>query len=143
MAEQSEEKVTRRYIRYVFLDVVRFSQRSAEAQSAIVRKLNCIVLDALTDHHVDEGDRILIPTGDGVCIALSAQLRYDIHIQIALGILAHVHTYNQTVTTTSRQFQVRIGINQNTDIIVTDVNGRPNVAGAGVNLASRIMDKAD
>ena len=107
-------------------------------------ELNSIVLDALKTHQVGEDDRVLIPTGDGMCIALlSAQLPYDIHIKLALAILAHVYGYNQATKVTSRQFQVRIGINQNTDIIVTDVNGRTNVAGAGVNLASRVMDKSD
>ena len=32
------------------------------------------------------------------------------------------------------KFQVRIGINSNQDNIVTVVNGRRNVAGAGINI---------
>jgi hypothetical protein len=38
---------------------------------------------------------------------------------------------------------VRIGLNSNTDNLVKDVNGNDNVAGAGVNIAARVMGLAD
>ncbi len=121
-----------------------FSRRSAEAQSAIVKALNSIILGALTDHDVGDDDRILIPTGDGTCIGLvSPGLPYDAHIQISLTILEKLHTHNKDTSNSNRQFQIRIGINQNTDILVTDINGKPNIAGAGINVAPRIMDKSD
>ena len=126
--------VVRRYAKYIFLDVVGFSKRSAEAQSQIVKALNSIVHAALRQCQVDDQDRILIPTGDGMCIALvNIQLPYDIHIQTALQILKLLSEHNQSTPDASRQFEVRIGINQNTDILVQDVNDRPNIAGAGIN----------
>lgn len=42
-----------------------------------------------------------------------------------------------------RRFHIRIGINENRDNLVTDVNGSKNVAGLGINEAQRIMDQAD
>jgi hypothetical protein len=42
-----------------------------------------------------------------------------------------------------RQFEARIGINANVDNLVVDVNGRKNLAGAGINLAQRVMSTAD
>jgi class 3 adenylate cyclase len=140
----SDIDVVRRYTKYVFLDVVGFSKRSAEAQSQIVKALNTITHAALRQGGVDDQDRILIPTGDGMCIALvNIQLPYDAHIQTAFQILKLLSEHNQSTPDASRQFEVRIGVNQNTDILVEDVNDRPNIAGAGINLASRIMDKAD
>lgn len=135
----------RRYAKYVFLDVVGFSRRSAEAQSEIVYHLNEIVGQSLSTYNVRKDENcILIPTGDGMCIAFIGQdLPYDINMQVALSILASLDSHNQTIEKESRQFQVRIGINQNPDILVTDINGRINIAGAGINDASRIMDKAD
>ncbi len=142
--EANKSEVTRRYAKYVFLDVVQFSKRSAEAQSDIVRQLNVIVGHAISTHEVKREDCILIPTGDGMCIALiSHELRYDIHIQLALSVIEELTVFNSAVTNETRQFQVRIGINQNTDILVKDINDRLNVAGAGINMAARIMDKAD
>jgi len=140
----SESDVVRQYTKYIFLDVVGFSKRSAEAQSEIVKQLNAIVHAALRQGGVDGQNRILIPTGDGMCIALvSIHLPYDAHIQTALQILKLLNDRNKATQEASRQFDVRIGVNQNTDILVQDVNDRSNIAGAGVNMASRIMDKAD
>jgi class 3 adenylate cyclase len=142
--ETTKGEVVRRYAKYLFLDAVQFSKRSAEAQSDIVSQLNLIVRQALEIHEVREDDCILIPTGDGMCITLlSPDLPYDIHIKMALSILASLDAYNKINTNESRQFDVRIGINQNTDILVTDINARRNIAGAGINMASRIMDKAE
>jgi class 3 adenylate cyclase len=140
---QEHEEVVRRYAKYIFLDVVEFSRRSAEAQSAIVKALNSTILHALTQCDVRDEDRMLIPTGDGTCIALvGPTLLYDTHIQVSLTILEKLHAYNADTSNPSRQFQIRIGINQNTDIVVTDINGKPNIAGAGINMAARIMDKS-
>jgi class 3 adenylate cyclase len=140
----SDTDVVRRYAKYIFLDVISFSERSAEAQSAIVKQLNAILHAALKEASVNEQDRILIPTGDGMCIAMiSPQLPYDVHIQTALQILQLLSEHNRLTEDASRKFEIRIGINQNTDIVVQDVNDRANVAGAGINMASRVMDKAD
>ena len=42
-----------------------------------------------------------------------------------------------------RKFEVRIGINENVDNLITDINGNRNVAGAGINMAQRVMSQAD
>ncbi len=138
-------EVVRRYAKYIFIDVVGFSKRSAEAQSDIVRAFNRIVHTVLENFEIiSDNDRILIPTGDGMCIALIASdLVFDIHICIALEILHALQRHNRETKDPNRKFDVRIGINQNTDILVTDINNRSNVAGAGINMASRVMDKAD
>lgn len=36
-----------------------------------------------------------------------------------------------------------MGINTNADNLVTDINGARNLAGAGINIAQRVMDSAD
>jgi class 3 adenylate cyclase len=138
-------EVKRLYTKYLFLDVVKFSKRSAEAQTDIVSQLNEIVLSCLQGMNLDrEKDVILIPTGDGVCIGLiSRDVPFDAHIKLALNILERLNAHNNDTENETRRFEVRIGINQNTDILITDINGRLNVAGSGINLASRIMDQAD
>lgn len=142
--ETDEPQVTRRFTKYVFLDVVGFSKRTAEDQARIVRRLNTIVTESLASHEIDEEDRIVIPTGDGMCIALIGRHpAYDVHLQLALSILKSLHTHNRETPERARRFLVRVGINQNTDILVHDANGRLNVAGAGINDASRVMGSAD
>lgn len=132
--------------KYIFLDVVGFTNnRSVEAQSEIVGILNGLVNDCLKEQNVSNRKRILLPTGDGICIALlNIESPYDIHVQIALSILRKLHQHNtNTEVEDSRKFNVRIGINANTDNLVTDINRRLNIAGAGINVAQRVMDKAD
>ena len=42
-----------------------------------------------------------------------------------------------------RKFDVRIGVNENVDNLIFDINDRANLTGAGINYARRIMDYAD
>ncbi|HWS71448.1 MAG TPA: adenylate/guanylate cyclase domain-containing protein [Thermoanaerobaculia bacterium] len=132
--------------KYVFLDVVKFTvNRSVEAQSDIVATLNSIVRDSLAhfDLTVEDERVICIPTGDGLCIAiLGANTPYDAHVQLACEILERISAHSAAADP-SRRFDVRIGISENTDNVVTDINGRRNVAGAGINVAARVMDVAD
>jgi class 3 adenylate cyclase len=131
--------------KYVFLDVVGFTrQRSVEAQSDIVHVLNDIVQASITENEVPKDKLILLPTGDGMCIALlNIESPYDIHLLVALSIVKRVHEHNEETKNGMRKFEVRIGINSNIDNLVTDVNGNRNIAGAGISVASRVMDIAD
>jgi hypothetical protein len=87
---------------------------------------------------------ILLPTGDGMCIALlNVDALYDIHIDLALHILEHIRAENSATEDPQRKFEVRVGINANVDNVITDVNGSLNVAGAGINFAERFMSMAD
>lgn len=131
--------------KYVFLDIVGYSRnRSVEAQTDIITALNSIVREAVGGSEAAPDRVIYIPTGDGICIALIEQsVPYDLPILVALDILRLLSEYNSKQQDPMRRFAVRIGINENIDNIVTDINGRRNVAGAGINYAQRIMSKAD
>ena len=160
--------------KYVFLDVVDFSyNRSVEAQSYIVQALNRIVLLSLRKNSIPVEKRILLPTGDGICIALlNITEPYDIHIQLALSIVKYINRFQgsslKDITDRNadqppaepvyvagnpnnlgdlqimmRYFQVRIGIEANIDNLIKDINERPNIAGAGINMAQRVMGLAD
>src|SRR5688572_2581871 len=109
--------------KYIFLDIVGFSLgRSVEAQTDLVHTLNQLVRDALAAHEITSSQLLLLPTGDGICIALlNREDPFDIHLQIALSLLERLHKYNESVEDEMRKFQVRIGINANTDNLVTDI----------------------
>lgn len=131
-------------IKYIYLDIVKFSQgRTVEAQSDIINTMNRIVLAVLKDFSVQDDQCILLPTGDGICIALINKIDiYDIHLKISLKILENLLEYNKSQEDSKRKFRIRIGINENYDNLITDINNRKNVAGAGINNAQRIMDSA-
>lgn len=131
--------------KHIFLDVVSFThKRSVEAQSEIVHNLNRIVETSLDELSIDREKIIFLPTGDGICIALlNIEEPYDVHVEVATGIIRGVHRHSQVERDEMRRFSVRIGINANIDNIVTDINKRKNLAGAGINMAARIMNTAD
>ena len=131
--------------KYIFLDIVNYSSnRTVEAQTDIITNLNKIVKEVLNYHQISDDTHILIPTGDGICIALlNLDNPFDIHIKIALKILELLKIYNTSQKDTMRVFNVRIGINENTDNLIVDINGRKNIAGVGINEAQRIMDQGD
>jgi len=132
-------------VKYIFLDVVRYSQdRSVEAQTDIIATLNEIVRGSAKDAVIPEEKTIYLPTGDGICIALlDVEAQYDIHLEFALKLLERLDAYNSHTPDPMRKFQIRVGINANVDNLVVDINGNRNVAGAGINLAQRVMNTAD
>lgn len=138
-------------VKYVFLDVVGFTHnRSVETQSDIVRSLNAIVKASIQANGIPEENQILISTGDGICVALlnldcltEVESPYDVHLRIALDILERLEEYNSHEQNDDHRFQIRIGVSENVDNVIIDINGRRNVAGDGINTAQRIMSLAD
>ncbi|MCW8839243.1 MAG: hypothetical protein OQK11_11130 [Thiovulaceae bacterium] len=131
--------------KHIFLDIVNYTHsRSVEAQSDIISTLNKIVLDSLNELKIDAEHRILIPTGDGMCISLiDIHKPFDIHIELSLLLLKKLHDYNKKMDDSKRKIEIRIGLNENTDNLITDINGNRNIAGKGINYASRVQSICD
>ena len=131
--------------KHVFLDIVRYTHnRSVEAQTELISILNEIVVESIEVNEVDNKNVLFIPTGDGICISLINVLNpYDIHLNIGLTILKKLYEYNNSITDTMRQFSVRIGINENIDNLIIDINGHKNISGSGINFAARILTLCD
>jgi class 3 adenylate cyclase len=132
-------------VKYVFLDVVAFSyQRSIEAQSDIIGRLNVIVRKSLATLNISADQTILLPTGDGICIAMvNIETMYDAHLRLSLAILEQIDIQNESTTDPQRRFHVRVGVNAAVDNLITDINGNLNVAGSGINFAERLLSMAD
>ena len=132
------------YAKYIFLDIVKYSTRSVEGQTAVIKALNKIVEQVANEYKIDADHSIYIPTGDGMCIGLiNVTNPYDIHIRISLDILKLIKEYNKKEKDPTHKFEVRIGINENDDNLVIDINGKRNFAGSGINIAQRIMNCGD
>ena len=140
-----ESKVLTADIKHIFIDIVNYTHnRSVEAQTELIETTNGIVKNSLSDLKVDIKKVIFIPTGDGMCISLINVLApYDIHLKIGLDILKKLGEYNKSQSDEMRQFGMRIGINENIDNIITDINNQKNISGSGINMAARIEGLAD
>ncbi len=134
-------------VRYVFIDIVGFTKnRHIDAQTIIIESLNKIVVEAIANMELSNPKDlcIKIPTGDGLCIAITDPAKpSDIHVQLALHILELIEHNNEQQKDPMHRFAVRIAVNENDDFLVKDINGKKNVAGRGINFARRILDKAD
>jgi len=131
-------------VKYIYLDVVGFTyRRTVERQTDIISNLNEIVKSTV-NNKLKDGRFIYIPIGDGICIALIGSTpHFDDHIKIAEEIIRRIESIHNPRVSGSRKFHVRIGINENIDNVITDINANQNVCGAGVNFAQRIMSFAD
>lgn len=133
--------VVTRLVRYLYLDVVNYTVgRSVEAQTDIVDVLNDIVRGSVAELSLRSESIIYLPAGDGMGIAmLDETAPYDVQLTAAVEILRQLKAYNAATDDSSRAFEVRIGLSQNVDNIVTDINGSKNVTGHGINTAQRVM----
>lgn len=131
--------------KYIYLDIVKYTyNRSVEAQSELINVLNKIVKESIIKFEIKDNQLLFIPTGDGICISLLNLISpFDIHLKIALLILEKLHVYNESTNDTMRKFALRIGINENIDNLIIDINGQTNISGAGINNAVRIMNLCD
>lgn len=79
-----------------------------------------------------------------MCIALiEVHEPYDIHISLALKILHELAEYNKITQDQLRKYKVRVGINENIDNLVKDINQNENLAGDGINTSQRLMSFAN
>src|SRR5947207_3696188 len=118
----------------LFLDIVGYSKLSVNEQHARVDELNGIVRLSEQFQKAEAANRILkIPTGDGMALVFykspeePAQCAFEISRALK----------------DNPRLQVRMGIHSGPVSGVVDVNERTNVAGAGINLAQRVMDCGD
>ena len=131
-------------VRYVYFDVVNFSQgRSIEAQTDILIHLNQVVAQAVSGIVALSDQTIFLPTGDGICVCLVNLIHpLDLDIRIALDVLDRLFLMRQETVDHSRHYEVRVGLNENQDNLILDVRGSANVVGLGINTAQRIMSVA-
>src|SRR5207248_1232688 len=118
----------------LFLDIVGYSKLSVNEQHGRVDELNGIVRLSEQFQKAEAANRILkIPTGDGMALVFykspeePAQSAFEISRALK----------------DNQRLQVRMGIHSGPVSGVVDVNERTNVAGAGINVAQRVMDCGD
>jgi TolB-like protein/Flp pilus assembly protein TadD len=114
------------------MDVVGYSTLLITEQSRIMAELTRIVKDAPRFRRAEaEGKLVRLPTGDGMVLVFLDELEAPIECAMEIG------------TATKNSIPLRMGIHSGPINQVLDVNDRSNVAGAGVDIAQRVMDCGD
>ena len=118
----------------LFLDIVGYSKLSVNEQHARVDELNGIVRLSEQFQKAEAANRILkIPTGDGMALVFYRSPEEPAQCAFEIG----------RALKDNQRLQIRMGIHSGPISGVVDVNERTNVAGAGINLAQRVMDCGD
>jgi TolB-like protein/class 3 adenylate cyclase len=118
----------------LFIDIVGYSKLSVNEQHARIEELNEIVRLSEQFQNAEAANRILkIPTGDGMALVFykSPEEPAQCAFEISRALKEHP------------RLKIRMGIHSGPVSGVVDVNERTNVAGAGINIARRVMDCGD
>ena len=116
------------------MDLVGYSKLLVDEQTELLQQLNELV--RATDQFRSgeaNGHLIRLPTGDGMALVFFS--KPDAPVQSALEISKALKNYPD--------LHLRMGIHSGPVNLVSDVNERSNVAGAGINMAQRVMDCGD
>ena len=118
----------------LFIDIVGYSKLLIDRQSEMLESLKQIVRETATVRAAkDRHDLIRLPTGDGMALVFRG--RSEAPVECALEISAALKTYPR--------LPLRMGIHSGPINEIVDVNERANVAGAGIDVAQRVMDCGD
>jgi len=134
MTDETSRDLRLEIAHVLFIDIVGYSKLLHNQQSEVLRELNEVVRGTEQFRAADSAATLLrLPTGDGMALIFreSPEAPAKCALEIAQALKRH------------RQVQVRMGIHSGPVNEVTDINERANIAGAGINLAQRVMDCGD
>jgi TolB-like protein/class 3 adenylate cyclase len=118
----------------LFMDVVGYSKLLVNEQREVIQQLNQIVRKTAQFRKSEAGGKLIsIPSGDGMALVFFQSPEEP--VQCALEI--------SRVLTNHPRLRLRMGVHSGPVDQVKDVNERSNVAGAGINIAQRMMDCGD
>src|SRR5438309_6363477 len=118
----------------LFIDIVGYSKLLINEQSEQIQKLKGIVRGTEQFRLAEaEGKLLRLPTGDGG--ALVFRNSPEAPVLCALEISKELKSHPE--------LHVRMGIHSGPVYEVTDLNEQANIAGAGINIAQRVMDCGD
>ncbi len=118
----------------LFIDIVGYSKLLINEQSQQVQKLKEIVRGTEQVRLAEaEGKLLRLPTGDGGALVFRTSPEAPVFcaMEIAKALKSHP------------ELRVRMGVHSGPVNEITDLNAQANIAGAGINVAQRVMDCGD
>src|SRR6059058_2002978 len=134
MPAETKKEIGLEIAHVLFIDIVGYSKLSINDQHAAVEELNQIVRTSEQFQRAEAAGRLLkIATGDGMALVFytSPEAPAQCAVEISRALKEHP------------RLRLRMGIHSGPVSGVIDVNNRPNLAGAGLNIAQRVMDCGD
>src|SRR5215472_5094316 len=134
MATEVKKEIGLEIGHVLFVDIVGYSKLLIDEQRDYLHTLNEIVRETESFRAAEAAGKLTrLPTGDGMALVFATTP--DAPVFCALQVSKALRSHPEV--------QVRMGIHSGPVSGITDVNDRSNVAGAGINLAQRVMDCGD
>ena len=118
----------------LLIDVVGYSKLLVNEQIELLQELNRIVRNSECFRAAETAGKLIrVPTGDGMALFFPHSPEEPVRcaLEISRTLKDHPHIL------------VRMGVHSGPVNQITDVNDRTNIAGAGINVAQRVMDCGD
>ena len=134
MSAEVKKEIELELAHVLFIDIVGYSKLLINAQRTLLETLNQIVRGTEQFRNAEASGRLIkIPSGDGMALVFykSPEEPVECALELARADIAHP------------ELQLRMGVHSGPVSGVVDVNERANVAGAGINMAQRVMDCGD
>src|SRR5437762_3241757 len=117
----------------LFIDIVGYSKLLINEQSEQMQKLREIVRGTEQFRLAEaEGKLLRLPTGDGGALVFSTSPEAPVLCALEISNELKKHP----------ELRVRMGVHSGPVNEITDLNEQANIAGAGINIAQRVMDGA-
>src|SRR5438093_9064741 len=134
MSVESKKENQLEIAHVLFIDIVDYSKLSINEQRSAVDELTRIVRATEQFQKAEASERLVkIATGDGVALVFYTSPEAPVRCAVELSRALKDHP----------RLRVRMGIHSGPVSGVVDVTGRTNLAGAGLNLAQRVMSCGD
>jgi TolB-like protein len=134
MSAEVKKQIELEIAHVLFIDIVDYSKLSINEQQAAIGELTQIVRATEEFQKADASDRLIkIATGDGMALVFYTSPEAPVRCAVELSRALKCRP----------QLSLRMGIHSGPVSGVIDVTGRTNLAGAGLNLAQRVMKCGD
>jgi adenylate cyclase len=134
MSAEVKKEIQLEIAHVLFIDVVGYSKLSINEQNAAVDELTRIVRATEQFQKAEASERLVkISTGDGIALVFYTNLEAPVRCAMELSRALRDHP----------RLRLRMGVHSGPVSGVIDVTGRINLAGAGLNLAQRVMNCRD
>jgi serine/threonine-protein kinase len=134
MAAEIKKEIQLEIAHVLFIDIVGYSKLSINDQHAAVEELNRVVRASEQFQRAEAANGLIrIPTGDGMALVFYTSPEAPVQRAVEISRALKQHP----------RLQLRMGIHSGPVSGVVDVNERANLAGAGINMAQRVMDCGD
>ncbi len=118
----------------LFIDIVGYSRLLTTEQSEQMQKLREIVRATEQFRSAEAAGKLVrLPTGDGGALVFRTSPEAPVLCALEIGRELRKHP----------ELRVRMGVHSGPVNEITDLNEQANIAGAGINIAQRVMDCGD